>query len=64
MAQSIPTQDDAFDNEEFEYLEEPQEDIKCPLCLDVFKDAHEVSFCGHVFCKDCIMKTKKESQRK
>ena len=63
MAQSIPAQEDAVENEEFEYLkEQPQEDIKCPVCLEVLKDAHEIPFCGHVFCKDCIMKTK--SQKK
>jgi len=62
MAQNATIQRE-FDDE-FTYFEEPQEDMKCPLCLDVFKEAHEVSTCGHVFCKKCIIKAKNESQRR
>lgn len=30
--------------------------LKCPICLDVIKDAMTVKICLHKFCAECIEK--------
>jgi len=44
------------DEVDFEYLEKPKDEFKCPLCLSVLKDVYEIESCGHVFCKSCLFK--------
>uniref|UniRef100_A0A1I8J541 RING-type domain-containing protein n=1 Tax=Macrostomum lignano TaxID=282301 RepID=A0A1I8J541_9PLAT len=31
------------------------DDLKCPLCQDVFKDAVIIKCCGSTYCNDCII---------
>ena len=40
-----------------------KEDIKCAVCLDVYKDPHLLS-CLHSFCKTCLVKLSTSSYRK
>lgn len=36
------------------FVEEPQDDLRCPICLHVLDDPFQTS-CGHRFCYDCIL---------
>ena len=40
--------------ESLEFVEEPPEDFKCPVCLSVVKEPHLTECCGHLFCQKCI----------
>lgn len=53
-----------FINEFMEMAEQLQKRITCPVCLEVAtKDNYEVSYCGHIYCGDCL-KTIKASNNK
>ncbi len=43
------------------WLEEPPDDLKCLICLEVAKDPyqHGSSLCGKVFCNGCITEYQK-----
>ncbi len=43
------------------WLEEPPDDLKCLICLEVAKDPyqHGGSLCGKVFCNGCITEYQK-----
>lgn len=30
------------------------EDLQCPVCLEVAREAVESHCCGHVFCYECV----------
>ena len=35
-------------------LSEVNEDLICPVCLDVLHEPFQVDPCGHVFCEPCL----------
>ena len=42
------------------FLEEPPEDLRCPICLHIMRDPYQTS-CGHRFCLECIKAVKATS---
>ena len=49
-----------FSKEQLSFVEEipKQIDIECPICLNILRDPHQVTCCGHNFCESCIKKVK------
>lgn len=43
---------------DYEFIEEPTEDMKCSVCLSVLRDPHLTSCCGNHFCQSCITRIK------
>lgn len=45
---------------ECEFVEMPPKEIeqKCPICLQVIREPHQVDCCGYSFCKTCIYRVK------
>ncbi len=41
---------------EFKFLVEPDEDLKCMICLEVARDPLQHEACGKLFCKQCLEK--------
>jgi hypothetical protein len=39
---------------EYDYLEEPEEELSCAICTDAFVAPVRIQSCGHVFCAECI----------
>uniref|UniRef100_H3C173 Uncharacterized protein n=1 Tax=Tetraodon nigroviridis TaxID=99883 RepID=H3C173_TETNG len=39
-----------------------QEDLTCPVCLEVYRNPHLLS-CGHNFCKTCLDNVKRQGER-
>ena len=39
----------------------PTDDQKCPICHLVVRDAHQVTCCGKLLCKCCLMKNQRRS---
>ncbi len=39
---------------EFKFLVEPDEDLKCMICLEVARDPLQHEECGKLFCKQCL----------
>ena len=48
---------------DYQFLEEPSEDLKCSVCLSVLRDPHLTSCCGHHFCETCIKPIKNLNNR-
>ncbi len=42
--------------EEYNFVTEPSDSLKCSVCLDVAKDPKQHEDCGKLFCTDCIQK--------
>ena len=49
-----------FSKDEISFVEElPKHvDIECPVCLNILSEPHQVTCCGHNFCKSCIERVK------
>ena len=49
-----------FSKDELSFVKKvPEEiEIECPVCLNILTDPHQVSCCGHNFCKSCIERVK------
>ena len=45
---------------DYEFIEEPSEDMKCSVCLSVLRDPHLTSCCGNHFCQSCITRIKSD----
>ena len=40
----------------YNYVTEPEDELKCLICLDVAKDPLQHEECGKLFCKECLGK--------
>ena len=47
-----------------EFVEPPQKafQTECPVCLQILKEPHLISCCGHKFCRECIERIEKEKK--
>ena len=52
----------APDESVIEFVEPPQEFLKCSLCLDLFEDPVSLASCGHTFCRQCALDTLKQKR--
>ena len=41
---------------EYKFIREPDDVLKCAICLEVARDPHQHEECGKLFCKECIEK--------
>ena len=41
---------------DYKFITEPDDALKCLICLSVAKDPHQHGKCGRLFCKECIDK--------
>ena len=44
----------------YQYVNEPDDDLKCVICLDVVQDPLQHEQCGKLFCKECIERLGKD----
>ena len=55
----FPSLNDSFSGGyDFDFIEEPPEDLNCSVCLLVLRDPHLTSCCGNHFCESCAEKIK------
>ena len=40
----------------YQFTSEPDDDLKCVICLEVARDPLQHEECGKLFCKKCIEK--------
>ena len=45
---------------DYEFVDEPSEDMNCSVCLSILRDPHLTSCCGNHFCQSCITRIKDE----
>ena len=52
-----------FEGYECKFVEPPpiQLQIECPVCVEILREPHIVSCCGHSFCQRCIRRILRES---
>ena len=48
----------------FEFVDPVPEDYNCPICLQVLRDPHLTSCCGHHLCETCLNRIKKSLRPK
>ena len=48
------------DQPPYNFIHEPDDGLKCVICLDVAKDPLQHAECGRLFCGECIAKYGKE----
>ena len=59
---NLPSLDDSFSGGyDFDFIEEPPEELNCSVCLLVLRDPHLTSCCGNHFCQSCIEKLKQST---
>eukprot|EP01050_Picozoa_sp_SAG11_P050143 SAG11_NODE_27778_length_329_cov_0.656522_1_plen_97_part_10 len=51
---------EVLDEEVIVYAETPSQDLKCSICLEVFKDPL-ITKCGHTFCSRCAFQVRAQS---
>ena len=39
---------------EYKFVSEPDDVLKCAICLEIARDPHQHEECGRLFCKECI----------
>lgn len=44
---------------EYKFITQPDNDLKCVICLDVAREARQHEECGKLFCRECIEKNGK-----
>ena len=61
--ESFPSLDDSLSGGyDFDFIEEPLEELNCSVCLLVLREPHLTSCCGNHFCQSCIEKINDGSQ--
>ena len=45
---------------EYKFISEPDDELKCLICLEVARDPLQHEACGKLFCKDCLEKHGKD----
>ena len=48
----------AGDNDEVTFVNQPDFDVNCPICLELFEDAHQSTCCGGHVCGQCTSQLK------
>ncbi len=48
-------------DDEISFVDQPPFDVKCPVCFEIFEDAHQTSCCGNHVCSQCSSQLKKKS---
>ena len=44
------------DTYKYKFVSEPDDALKCPICLDVAEEPWQHVECGRIFCKECLDK--------
>jgi len=47
---------------DYGFVDDPSEEMRCPICLFVLREPHLTSCCGNHFCQSCISVIKKEGK--
>ena len=57
--EGFPSLNDSFSGGyDFDFIDEPPEELNCSVCLLVLRDPHLTSCCGNHFCESCVEKIK------
>ena len=43
-----------IERNQHKFLQKPDEDLKCVICLDVARDPQQHDKCGKLFCLECL----------
>ena len=43
-------------NNEYEFITQPDDNLKCVICLELAREAMQHVDCGKLFCRECIEK--------
>ena len=46
---------------EHQFVDQSPDDLLCLICLSVARNPQQISCCGKVFCKGCLLEHKKHS---
>ena len=41
-------------SDQYNFVSEPDDALKCPICLEVAEDPRQHEKCGRLFCKECL----------
>ena len=53
MASNIKNSDNDLPKD-YQFVEEPPDELTCPVCTYILLNPYEIETCGHVFCKKCV----------
>ena len=45
---------------DLDFVQEPDEQYVCPVCLLVLRDPHLTGCCGHHYCQSCVQRLKRD----
>ena len=46
--------EDRSSEQKYKFVSEPDDELKCLICLEVAMDPMQHEACGKLFCKDCL----------
>ena len=50
----MATSEGRTSGQKYKFISEPDDDLKCLICLEVAMDPMQHEECGKLFCKDCL----------
>ena len=59
---SVPAASFESGGYDYDFVENPSEDMNCSICLSVLRDPHLTNCCGNHFCRSCITRIKDDGK--